>query len=155
MSDLTGIFGDQGQQAMAEEYSSGATVLPPGKYKVFITEAIIKPTKAGTGKYIAVSFETQTGDIVKVFLNIRNPNSDAQRIGRQELAKIATCAGIGDLKDTTQLIGMQLVIKVEVYEEEYKGNMIKKNRVKGYFPKDEKTGAAPQEESKAGENVPW
>lgn len=154
MSNLDGIFGDKGQEATAEAYSSGSSVLAPGKYKVVITEAEIKDTKAGTGKYIAFKFETQNGDSVMEFCNIKNPNEVATRIGREALAKISTCSGITNLTDTSQLIGQQVVIKVEQFEEEYNGNMIKKNKIKGYFPKTEKTGVAPVEE-KSKTDAPW
>ncbi len=145
--DLTGIFGDKKQEELAAEYSSGGSVLPPGKYKFIIMGAEGRPCK-NNGKGVLFTFETAQGDKVTNWVNIKNANEKAELIGRKELAKIATCAGIKELTNSDQLVGMSLVLKLVVVDNEFTGNdgkliKNKKNEIKGYFPATEKVGADP------------
>jgi len=164
MTDLTGVFGSEGMEAAAAEYSSGGSALPPGKYLLRITEAEMKDCK-NDGKGILFTFEDDNEAKVTNWLNIVN-NGDkkelVERIGRAELAKIAVCAGVKDLTTTDQLVGLQLVVKLELVDNEFtnkKGEKIKnkKNLVKGYFPASEPVGAIVETkttETTTGNN-PW
>ncbi len=158
MGNIEGLWGDQGQAAASEEYSSGATVFPPGKHLFNIVGAELKQTKAGTGNGIQFEFEATAGNI-KNWVNLKNPNEQAAKIGRVELAKIATVCGI-ELKDTAQLLGLPIVLDLTIYEDEWtndKGEKIKtkKNKIKGYFPASEPTGAAQPSASAAKTDSPW
>ena len=92
--------------------------LPAGWYQVHITGAELRPTKAGTGAYIAVRYDvlgpTHQGRVVFGNLNIRNPSPKAEEIGRQQLGSLMRAIGLAQVSDTDQLIGGQLTIKLAV-----------------------------------------
>jgi hypothetical protein len=103
--------------------------LPEGWYTASITGAEIKDTKAGDGKYIAVKYAitgpTHQGRVVFGNLNIKNASTKAEEIGRSQLGEIMRAIGLAKLKDSDQLIGGNLGIKLSVRTGEYSGNEIK------------------------------
>lgn len=107
--------------------------LPAGWYSAVVNGAEIKNTKAGTGQYIAVRYDitgpTHQGRVVFGNLNIKNPNPKAEEIGRQQLGELMRAIGLSTVQDTDQLIGGQLMIKLDVRESEQYGAS---NDVKGY-----------------------
>ena len=113
--------------------------LPGGWYNATITAAEIKPTKAGDGKYIAVKYTvtgpTHQGRVIFGNLNIKNASTKAEEIGRQQLGEIMRSIGLATVRDTDQLIGGNLGIKLTVRTGEYAGNEIKAFKALG--------GAAP------------
>ena len=92
--------------------------IPPGWYSASITSAELTPTKAGTGTYIKVRYDitgpTHEGRVVFANLNIRNPNPDAERIGRQQLGELMRAIGLAQVQDTDELIGASLQIKLKI-----------------------------------------
>lgn len=106
--------------------------LPAGWYSATIAKAEIKPTKAGTGQYIALRLDvtgpTHQGRVVFTNLNIRNPNPKAEEIGRADLASIMRAIGLARVTDTDQLIGGALSIKVTIKNDDYGSG----NEIKGY-----------------------
>lgn len=107
--------------------------IPEGWYDGTITEADVKDTKAGTGRYIKLRFDiigpTQQGRVVFTNINIQNPNPKAEEIGHQQLGQIMKAAGLQSLSDTDQLIGVSCGIKVAVRASEQYGDQ---NEVKAY-----------------------
>ena len=107
--------------------------LPAGWYTAVVNGAEIKNTKAGTGQYIAVRYDitgpTHQGRVVFGNLNIKNPNPKAEEIGRQQLGELMRAIGLSTVQDTDQLIGGQLMIKLDVRESEQYGAS---NDVKGF-----------------------
>jgi hypothetical protein len=120
--------------------------LPAGWYTAVVNGAEIKVTKAGTGKYIAVRYDitgpTHQGRVVFGNLNIKNPNPTAEKIGREQLGEIMRAVGLATVQDTDQLIGGQLMIKLDVRESEQYGAS---NDVKGF----KSSGSAPPAAAKA------
>lgn len=106
--------------------------LPAGWYSATIAKAEIKPTKAGTGQYIALRLDvtgpTHQGRVVFTNLNIRNPSPKAEEIGRADLASIMRAIGLARVTDTDQLIGGALSIKVTIKNDDYGSG----NEIKGY-----------------------
>ena len=109
--------------------------LPVGWYNATITAAEIKPTKAGDGKYIAVKYAitgpTHQGRVIFGNLNIKNASTKAEEIGRMQLGSIMRSIGLATVKDTDQLIGGNLAIKLTVRTGEYAGNEVKDFRALG------------------------
>ena len=109
--------------------------LPEGWYNSTITGAEVKATNAGTGKYIAVKYTitgpTHQGRVVFGNLNIKNPSTKAEEIGRQQLGEIMRAIGLAKVQDTDQLIGGNLGIKLTVKTGEYAGNEIRGYRALG------------------------
>jgi hypothetical protein len=92
--------------------------LPEGWYNVTIAGAEVKNTKAGTGQYIAIKYTvtgpTHQGRVVFGNLNIKNPNPRAEEIGREQLGAMMRAIGLSKIKDTDQLIGGSLSIKLSI-----------------------------------------
>jgi hypothetical protein len=108
-------------------------LLPEGWYNATITSADLKPTKAGDGQYISMAYDitgpTHQGRKVFGNVTVRNSNPKAEEIGRQQLGDIMRAVGLATVRDTDELIGGQLSIKVSVRRDEQWGD---KNDVKGY-----------------------
>lgn len=109
--------------------------LPAGWYTAKITQADVTQTKAGTGQYIKMRFDitgpTHQGRVVFANININNPNPTAEKIGRGQLRQMRDALGMGELKDTDQLIGGDLQIKLSIKKDEQYGDS---NDVKGFKP---------------------
>jgi hypothetical protein len=122
--------------------------LPAGWYTAVVNGAEIKATKAGTGQYIAVRYDitgpTHQGRVVFGNLNIKNPNPKAEEIGRQQLGELMRAIGLSTVQDTDQLIGGQLMIKLDVRESEQYGasNDVKAFKANGSAPPAAKAAPA-------------
>lgn len=120
MASLSNIF--QGGFNSAEvdpakprDYSA----LPAGPYDAEITNADVKDTKAGDGKYLEVehtviSPEQYAGRKVWARINLVNPNEQAQQIGREQLSALCHAVGIPVLKDSDHLLGKILRIRLKI-----------------------------------------
>ena len=93
-------------------------LLPAGWYTATITGAEVRQTKTGTGSYLRVEFTVSDPAGRKVWsnYNVRNANSAAETIGRQQLAELLRAIGKPRLGDTDELIGSTASIKVKVRE---------------------------------------
>ena len=113
--------------------SSNYDLLPEGWYNCTISGADLKLTKSGDGQYISLAYDitgpTHQGRKVFGNVTVRNPNVKAEEIGRQQLGDIMRAIGLANVRDTDELIGGQLSIKVSVRRDEQWGD---KNDVKGY-----------------------
>lgn len=107
--------------------------LPAGWYNAKITGAELKNTKQVGGQYIAIKYDilgpTHQGRIVFGNLNIKNQNTKAEEIGRQQLGDIMRAIGLNRVDDTDQLIGGTLQIKLTIKESEQYGPG---NEIKGF-----------------------
>lgn len=123
--------------------------LPEGWYTSTISFAELKKTKAGYGEYIAVKYTitgpTHQGRVVFGNLNIKSLSTKAEEIGRQQLREVMLAIGLPKVRDTDQLIGGQLSIKLSVRTGEYSGN-----EVKGYKAISASGGMAPQSIMQSG-----
>ena len=93
-------------------------LLPAGWYSATITGAEVRATKNGTGSYLRVEFTVADPAGRKVWsnYNVRNANSAAETIGRQQLAELLRAIGKPKLGDTDELLGSAVSIKVKVRE---------------------------------------
>jgi len=107
--------------------------LPAGWYTAEVAAADLKDTKAGTGQYIAIQYSiigpTHEGRVVFGNINIRNPNSVAEEIGRQQLGDLMRAIGLSAVRDTDQLIGGTCQIKLKIRKSEEYGDS---NDVSGF-----------------------
>ncbi len=115
------------------EPAVGFEALPAGWYPVQISDAEIRDTKSGTGKYIRLELEVigdhHAGRKVFARLNIVNPNPTTVQIAMRELAAVGQALNLSATTDTAELIGGQLQIKLVIRAE--KGQE-PQNEVKGY-----------------------
>lgn len=120
MAALSQIF-QNGFNASSVEpaQSRDYTALPAGPYDVEISNAEVKTTKAGTGQYLEVEYvvispEQYAKRKIWSRINLANPNADAERIGRSELAALCQAVGITVLKDSDELFQRMLRVRVKV-----------------------------------------
>jgi hypothetical protein len=116
------------------EPNASYEVLPAGKYSVVITESEMKPTKAGTGRYLELRLQViegpHEGRLLFDRLNLENPNEKAVQIARGTLSAICRAVGIMKLTDSGQLHDTPIVATVKVVERQDNGEP--SNEVKGY-----------------------
>ena len=109
--------------------------LPEGWYTAQVAEVSDHQTKAGNGRYIKVRYDiqgpTHSGRVVFGNINYQNANEVAERIGRQQIGKLATAAGITQLRDSDQLVGATVQIKLTIRKSEEYGDS---NDVKAFKP---------------------
>lgn len=114
--------------------SVGFEPIPAGKYPAIIEASEIKPTQAGTGKRLNLTFSILGGEFAnrKIFegLNIENPNADAQRISLENLSAICHAIGVKNLTNTEQLHNKPLTINVKI--KAASGDYDARNVIKGY-----------------------
>jgi hypothetical protein len=93
-------------------------LLPAGWYAATITGAESRDTKSGTGKYLRIEFTLADPAGRKVWsnYNVKNDNPAAESIGRQQLAEVVRAIGKKAVRDTDELRGCALSIKVKVRE---------------------------------------
>ena len=146
MADLRGFDANQ------VEPSADFEPIPAGKYEAVITESEMKPTKAGTGHYLQLTFQVIEGEFKNRFLwarlNLDNPNATAVQIARAELSAICRAVGVMSPNDSTELHNLPLVISVKCKKREDTGEIT--NEIKGYAQKKEPEVAA----ASGGNNTP-
>lgn len=131
--------------------------LPARWYDATVTQSELCDTKSGTGQYIKVRYDI-TGPIYQgrvVFgnLNIKNANTRAEEIGRQQLGELMRSIGLTKVTDTDQLVGGQLQIKLGIRPERtdpMSGNTYDaRNEVKGFKSISDSIPKAAQAEKSA------
>jgi hypothetical protein len=141
--------------------------LPPGWYRVTITEADLKATSKSTASspatMIKVRYDvvgpTHQGRVVFGNFNNRNSNPEAERIGRRQFGELMRAIGLAKCDDTDQLVGKSCDIKLTVkpagngYDA---GNDVKAWRAVdgGQMPAPTKPGGAAAPKS-SGAAPPW
>lgn len=108
--------------------------IPEGWYTAEIKAVDIKDTKDGTGKRMNIEFSVTGPEYVgrRVFagLNIRNQNQKTEQFALQDLKSIRSSLGLVQMRDTDEMIGRALSIKVVIKPaaDGYEA----KNEIRGY-----------------------
>lgn len=130
--------------------------IPAGKYLAAITESEMKPTKAGNGNYLQLTFQITEGPCVNRLLwarlNLENANATAVQIARGELSAICRAIDVLAPRDSVELHNLPLVIHVRCKKRIDTGEIV--NEVKGYSKK-ESLIAAPLAAPAANSSPPW
>ena len=121
------------------EANQGFDALPPGPYMTQVTNAEVKTTRAGDGRYINVELEvtepkSYAGRKVWDIFNIQNPSEDATKIGKANLKGFMQAAGHKNpntLRDVNELVGLRVVATLIVKKDP---NWGEGNQVKKYDP---------------------
>lgn len=91
--------------------------IPAGKYLALISDSEMRPTKAGTGNYLQLTFEILEGEHkgrhLWARLNLDNPNETAVKIARAELSSVCRAVGVMQPKDSIELHNLPLTIVVK------------------------------------------
>ena len=129
--------------------------IPAGKYLAVITESEQKPTKAGTGNYLQLTFQIQEGiykgRILWARLNLDNPNATAVQIARAELSAICRAVGVTAPNDSIDLHNLPLMITVKCRKRQDTGDIT--NEIAGYTKKE--SSAPPLATAAAATVAPW
>jgi hypothetical protein len=109
--------------------------IPAGLYEATITSADVKESKSG-GKYVNVRYDitgpSHVGRVVFGMITLSNANPKAVEIGKTNMLELIAAIKLDkNLVDTDQLIGGQLIIKLDVEQSEKYGEQ---NRVRGFRP---------------------
>lgn len=140
--------------ANAVEPTTEFEAIPAGKYVAVITASEIKPTKAGNGSYLELTFqvldEAFKGRLLWARLNLDNPNALAVKIARSELSSICRSIGVMEPKDSNELHNLPLLVTVKQKADQ---NGEVRNEIKGYAKKDAAQPAKPQQAQNT--TPPW
>jgi len=121
-------------QPFSTEGIPESTPIPAGWYQANCTKAELCTTKAGNGQYIKTTFAiigpAMQGRCVFQNYNIRNPSTDAETIGRQQLAALCRAIGKSGIRDTDELLGASCSIHVAIKAASEK--FPEGNEIKGY-----------------------
>ena len=133
----------------------GFDPIPAGSYTAIITESEMKPTKAGTGQYLQLTFQVLEGQykgrLVWARLNLDNPSEMAVKIARAELSSICRAVGVMAPRDSLELHNTPLTIRVACKKREDTGEIT--NEIKGF---ESANGTAPVAPTAAvGSTPPW
>jgi hypothetical protein len=149
MADLGGF------DASKIEPSSDFDPIPAGKYLALVTESAMKPNKAGTGRFLQLTFQIQDGPyknrLLWARLNLENPNAMAVQIARAELSAICRATGVLAPNDSLELHNLPLVIHVRCKKREDTGELT--NEIKGYAKKE--VPAPPTAPPSGNSTPPW
>src|SRR5262245_12903529 len=135
----------QGFDARQVEPAKAFDPLPAGKYLAVIIDSEMKPTRAGTGEYLQLTFEVldgpHKGRRVWSRLNLVNPNAQAVQIGQAELSAVCRAVGVLAPQDSVELHNLPLLIQVKCTKRKDTGDI--SNDIAGYFPRESGPAAAP------------
>ena len=149
MADLRGF------DAAQVEPTTPFDPIPAGKYVAVITESEMKPTKAGTGHYLELSFQIVEGEYKNRFLwarlNLDNPNATAVQIARGELSAICRAVGVMAPNDSTELHDLPLVVRVRCRKRKDTDEIV--NEIRGYAKKEQPAPAT--QPAAANGTPPW
>jgi hypothetical protein len=146
MADLNGFDANQ------VEPTGDFEPIPDGKYLAVITGSEMKPTKAGTGSYLLLTFQIIEGKyknrLLWARMNLEHPNKTAVEIARADLSAICRAVGVLAPKDSVDLHDLPLMIHVRCKKRTDNGEIV--NEIKGYSKKDQAPPA-----TATGGAAPW
>lgn len=96
--------------------------MPDGEYKVQCTDAVLKDTKKGDGKYISVTLEVLeptefSGRKIFTNFNVVNPNPKAVEVGMSQLKNYLIACDFSNpnkLESIDQLVGLRCIAKTRI-----------------------------------------
>ena len=128
-----------GNFKMTEQDTSQSSVLPLGNFALEVSASEVKKTSAGTGTYLATTMDVLepvefAGRKVFYNFNLENPNPVAEKIGKDELAKLCRAIGLEqDPDDSEELHFKRFVAKIGL-EKAQEGYDPKNKPVRFYYP---------------------
>lgn len=123
-----------GFNAEEQEGMRSFEAIPRGEYLAMVTESEMKPTKANDGSYLEFVWQIVDGEFkgrnLWSRLNLNNKNQQAVDIAKRELGDICKAARVLRPKDSGELHGIPIVLKVGVEKRSDNGELT--NNIKGY-----------------------
>lgn len=122
------------------EVSSSFGPLPPGDYRMVITDSAAKVTKSGDGQYIELAMQVIDGPHQGrrhwERLNVINSTEKAQQYARQALVRLCAACGKPDAEDTEELHDIEFIVRMEIDNTD-----ATRNRIKAYLPANAKAAS--------------
>jgi hypothetical protein len=127
MADLGGF------DANAKENQKVSNALPAGEYKAVMVASEKKPTKDVDGSYLSTQWQICEGEFQNrrffhIFNLWLNPSkSQAIQIAKGQLSELCRAVGVSTPKDSAELHGKPVLVKLKVTENEYgqQNNVVK------------------------------
>jgi hypothetical protein len=117
--------------------------IPAGDYLTMITDSEMKPTKTGTGQYLALTLQVidgpANGRLLWDRLTLVHDNLKAVEIAQRKLSAICHAIGVLQVTDSAQLHNRPLKVRVKYVEDPQYGP---KNEVSSYKPASAPSGPA-------------
>ncbi len=157
---------DLGKTFNANDYEElgDFSPLPAGDYNVVVESTEKKTLNSGNGDKLTMTYVVNGGDNEgrKLFDNLNlwhTASPDAAQIAARTLAQICRVVGKEQIRDTDELVGCNLLVRIDVEEREGK----KYNRIRAYsklngsIPAVENIAEAPEPSRAANSNskMPW
>jgi hypothetical protein len=124
--------------------------IPPGTYRLAITDIELRTPRSGGADYLSVTFEVEAGQYFGRRLwdnfSVNNSNAEAREFSRFRFDELAQAAGAFPIGDTDELIGHVVAAKFDIEESE---GFDPRNRIKRYLIPAPKAPAPPPEAAKA------
>lgn len=99
--------------------------IPKGDYEGIVIEAKMKATKAGDGKYLALTMQITDGQFRnrKLWenLNIENPSEQAMNIARGKLSSLCRAIGIMEPEQPEDLCDKPMIIRIGIRKDKETG----------------------------------
>ena len=91
-------------------------LLPKGDYIACAVAAEVKTTKSGEGQFLEVRFQILEGSykgrtIFDRYI-FKNPSAEAEKIGKQQLARFLEAIGKQHIRDTQEVLDIPLVLSI-------------------------------------------
>jgi hypothetical protein len=146
-----------------EHDTTQSSTLPLGDYELEVVESEVKPTSKGTGHILRLVEEVREPEEFKgrkLFhnINIANDNPVAEKIGKEDLAKLCRAIGISHVDDSDELHYKPFRAKVGL-EKPQPGYDPRNKIVRYYFPDEgevpeAKVAPANDNRASANDNAP-
>lgn len=150
MGDLRGFDANQ------VEPSGSFEAIPEGTYTAVIIDSDWKPTKAGSGQYLQLTFQITEGEyknrLVWSRLNLKNSNDMAVKIAMADLSAICLAVGLPQPDASSDLHDLPLLITVKCKKRQDTGEIV--NEIKKYS-KNESPGTAETAVAMENGTPPW
>jgi len=109
-------------------------IIPNGSYRVVVTSCEKKPTKDGSGAYLAFAFTILDGEhkdrMVWHNFNLWNKSAQAVEIAQAEIKELCAAVGILAPRDPSDFEGKTAVATIKVAKRKDTGDP--ENRISGY-----------------------
>jgi hypothetical protein len=149
MANLSGFNANNVEPAAAFD------PIPAGKYIAAITHSEMKPTKAGNGNFLELTFEVVDGEFkgrkLWARLNLENPNHVTVQIARAELSAICRAVGVMEPRDSLELHGIPMEVNVKQKARAETGEIT--NEIKGFAKRN--VGQATTAPQAPNSTPPW
>ncbi|RMF73508.1 MAG: DUF669 domain-containing protein [Acidobacteria bacterium] len=144
-----------GFDARTVEPAAGFEPVPAGKYLAVITESEHRPTKAGDGRYLQLTFQVIEGEhkgrLLWARLCLEHPNAQTVQIARGQLSAICRAVGVMTPRDSVELHNLPLVIRVACKKRDDTGEIV--NEIRGFEARQRVEPATAA--AAAGGTPPW